>query len=41
VRYLLFVRWETDRVAQAMATFGEHQNWEETRPGQLWDSSKE
>jgi hypothetical protein len=31
---------QAKNVAEAMATFAEHQNWETTHPGQLWDSSK-
>jgi hypothetical protein len=31
---------QAKNVAEAMATFAEHQNWEATHPGQLWDSSK-
>jgi hypothetical protein len=32
---------QAKNVAQAMATFQDHQRWEETHPGQLWDSSKQ
>jgi hypothetical protein len=32
---------QAKNVAEAMATFSEHQNWEATHPGQLWDSSKQ
>jgi hypothetical protein len=31
---------EAKTVGEAMATFQEHQRWEETHPGQLWDSPK-
>jgi hypothetical protein len=31
---------QAKNVGQAMATFQEHQNWEQTHTGQLWDSSK-
>jgi hypothetical protein len=31
---------QAKNVAEAMTTFAEHQNWEATHPGQLWDSLK-
>jgi hypothetical protein len=31
---------QAKNVNEAMAAFEEHQHWEETHPGQLWDSSK-
>jgi hypothetical protein len=31
---------QAKNVAEAMAAFQEHQRWEETHPGQLWDSPK-
>jgi hypothetical protein len=32
---------QAKNVAEAMATYAEHQNWEATHPGQLWDSSRQ
>ncbi len=32
---------QAKNVAEAMATFAEHQNWEAAHPGELWDSSKQ
>jgi hypothetical protein len=32
---------QAKNVAEAMATYAEHQNWEATHPGQLWDTSKQ
>jgi hypothetical protein len=29
---------QAKNVAEAMATYGDHQNWEVMHPGQLWDS---
>lgn len=31
---------QAKNVAEALAVFQEHQRWEETHPGEIWDSSK-
>jgi hypothetical protein len=31
---------QAKNVSEAMAAFQEHQRWEQTHPGQLWDSPK-